>query len=163
MSDLHKCSVSLFFRFIVIWFPLKAKSLCTKKNAKIGIAVMPVVLFVIYFYNFFGYRVDEEGNCDVHPRLEYMINHVSPWLTAILYSYIPVILLFFFNIGIATKLYKSKKQRKDIASSNKNAQAGSDTNWLTVMVGSISLYQPSQHFNVWLMFKQRLTLCLNNV
>lgn len=44
-------------------------------------------------------------------------NYVSPWLTAVLYSYIPLIVIIVCNIGIVYKLKRARAARSKVASS----------------------------------------------
>ena len=47
-------------RFIVVWFPLKAKSICTKKAALGGVIMMPIVISLIYFHALFAWYIDDQ-------------------------------------------------------------------------------------------------------
>ena len=108
----------LFFSFAT-WSP--------GKHALIGIAVMPMALFVIYFNIFFGYRVD------ALPRLENIVNGVSPWLCAILCT--QDILLCCLIIRIAIKVVLNGNQTEDIGISKDRT----DPQWFTCLVSSIFL------------------------
>ena len=44
-------------------------------------------------------------------------NYVSPWLTAVLYSYIPLIVIIVCNIGIVYKLKRARAARSKVATS----------------------------------------------
>ena len=44
-------------------------------------------------------------------------NYVSPWLTAVLYSYIPLIIIIVCNIGIVYKLKRARAARSKVATS----------------------------------------------
>ena len=47
-------------------------------------------------------------------------NFVSPWLTAVLYSYIPLIVIILCNIGIVYKLKRARAARSKVATSTQD-------------------------------------------
>ena len=53
-------------RFLVVWFPLKAKDFCTIRGAVITVIAMAATNLVLHLYNLWGYELTPEGQCDVH-------------------------------------------------------------------------------------------------
>jgi hypothetical protein len=102
-------------RFIVVWFPLKAKSICTKKAALVGVIFMPIFISFTYLHSLFAWHIDEDQTCNLVPRFVWFMSSVHPWLTAVLYSYFPVIVLIVCTAGITVQLVKMKRQQQEIA------------------------------------------------
>ena len=111
-------------RFIVVWFPLKAKTICTRKAAVFGVIFMPIFISLTYLYSLFAWHVDEDQTCNLVPRFIWYMSNVHPWLTAVLYSYFPVIVLIICTAGITVQLVKMKRQQEQIA--NKKDKESSD-------------------------------------
>ncbi len=122
-------------RFLVVWFPFKAKSLCTIKGAIRAVIIQPVVISVLYLYNFWGYTINENGKCDVHPQLAFFMNHISPWLTAFFYSYIPILVISVSNICIIIKLASAHVKRRAMVQEDSTSR---DTK-ITLMVVVVCL------------------------
>ena len=104
-------------KFLALYFPLKAKQICTLRTAKIACAVSAVV-FVIFDAQFLfiveAYR-DEDGydGCRyVDPGYEIVLNRID----STLYSFGPFAIMIIANLAIIYKLMKAKfKQRNQVS------------------------------------------------
>jgi hypothetical protein len=91
-------------RFIVVWFPFKARVLCSRKTGIIASCVVPVLVLILYTYQLAMWDVDETSSCAFHQDHLHTMSNVHPWLTAVFYSYAPIVILFILSIAIAVKL-----------------------------------------------------------
>ena len=62
-------------RFIVVWYPLKAKTICTRRSSVITVCVMPPIILVMYAFNIWGWELDDGGELSV-----IIVNTLSPLL-----------------------------------------------------------------------------------
>ena len=136
-SSLH-CSVSLLVsmtaeRFVVVWFPIKAKTICKKKHSLIVIVVVISLILSLNLHNLFTRQVLDNGNgttfCltswSVMPGMPYDNFHLNvwPWIDSTIYAFFPVISIFILNSLIITKVRLSGnmtgKNTKETKSQNK--------------------------------------------
>ena len=128
-----------FERFLAVTFPLTAKVVCTVKHALVTIIVEPIILFVVSSYNLWAWEVNEKGKCTTtaSPKMAFFINHVAPWMRYSLYSFIPIILIFFFNISITIQLFRAHSHR--VAMTGETVKASShNERKITIMVLTVS-------------------------
>ena len=105
-------------RFIVVWFPLRAKTICKKEHCLIVIGVVATLIFVLNFHNFFTRLVIDTGNgttvCLTSNTatidMPYGRFHVYiwPWIYAGVYFFFPVISLCFLNSLIIWKIRSTR-------------------------------------------------------
>ena len=60
-------------RFIVVWFPVKSKDICTIRGAVITVIVMAVINLLLHLYYIWGFELTPEGQCDVHTDWSYFM------------------------------------------------------------------------------------------
>lgn len=111
-------------RFIVIWFPLKAKSLCSYKKAMWTILGLAICILAFCVYNVWGWHLNESGQCSVVPEMSHFLNNIAPWLSAAFYAYIPVIILIICTAGIVLQIWKARSKRMAMSEGNTNVQSG---------------------------------------
>jgi hypothetical protein len=112
-------------RFIVIWFPLKAKLICTYKKALCVVVVLGALCFLFYINNLWGWELNDNGQCDVTTEMAYFLNMISPWLSAAAYSYVPIAILIFCSTGIILQLCRASSQRRSMTCEGEAASARS--------------------------------------
>ena len=98
-------------RCVAIWFPLKAKKLCSVQNA-VWVTVVVAVVFLIFDGQWFF--VTEENisqYCDFKPSISKWYRKNFGALDATLYSYAPFLIMFVSNSMICYKMLK----RNDVA------------------------------------------------
>ena len=122
-------------RFIVVWFPFRARTLCTYRTSLGVTCCIPLVTSLLYSYQLAMWTVDEEYNCNFHPKYLYMMQYVHPWLTATLYSYAPTAILIVCTTGISVQLSRMRKKRQEMTTTqSRDADAEAR---ITVMVITI--------------------------
>ena len=99
-------------RFIVVWYPLRAKLICTVRRSIIVVCVVPVLCAVFHSYNFIIWEISEDGVCDLDADYSYFSGQIYPWLNAVVYSYLPVAILLCSNGALIYKLVKAGQMRK---------------------------------------------------
>ncbi|ELU17068.1 hypothetical protein CAPTEDRAFT_200779 [Capitella teleta] len=111
-------------RFITVWFPFKAKKLCSKKTAIIVCCVLPLISLACYAHRVPGWHLDETGIepvCNTHPKHRDFQESYGPWLSAVLYSYGPIVMLIVFNGLIVLRLRKMASKRDAMTPNGKSS------------------------------------------
>jgi hypothetical protein len=124
-------------RFVAVWFPLKAKIICTKRVAW---ALIVIIYFVITTYTSvwsYASKITKDNMC--HPDVYDKTNpeEVSRFGTFLmggvsLYSLIPMSFLITMTPLIALKLARQSKKRKSMV--GKSVRTSSDTSRTTIML-----------------------------
>ena len=121
-----------------VYFPLKSKTVCTVKTAKWATGIVGVILVgcnSVYFVAF-ETIIKPSGNKDCLLTPKYT---VALWtVDSVLYSFLPLSLMFITNIAIAVKFMKAKCKRNTSAEITKQALAKSATRG-TAMVVTVSV------------------------
>ena len=102
-----------FERFISIVYPIKAKAMATPRRAKQICLISALILSTINLYHLANRTVeywDGVQYCEVHPEHVYVMNNVWPIVDAVIYSYLPSLLMFTLNGIIIYHMWSSKKQ-----------------------------------------------------
>ena len=109
-----------FERFISVWFPFKARYICTRKNAAIGLVILAVFISSanVHFFWTRGLLVYALGNDTV----EIYCNHLEEYyhftiviwdiLDSLLIAYIPCACMIVLNIFIIIKLKRFRRRNK---------------------------------------------------
>ena len=106
-------------RFIVVWFPFQAKTICKKKNCMIAIVLVSVIILSINSHNLFTRQLIDMGNGTTKclssniakigmPHGHFHV-YVWPWVDAAIYSFIPIVSLFILNSLIIGKIKSADK------------------------------------------------------
>ena len=149
-SSLH-CSVTILVtmtteRFVVVWFPLRAKTLCKKKNCLIAITVVCVMFVSLNLHNLFTRElVDIDGNGTIGclfsglatmdmPHGHFHI-YIWPWIDTAIYSFSPIILMFILHSLI---IYKIKSSVKMAGKNSKEARSNSEQITRTLLLVSFA-------------------------
>ena len=101
-------------RFIVVWFPLKATSICSTTRAKLTIVGITLTLFLLNVHLFWTAELVTEPMtkakmCAMLRDYDVLYKEVVPWLHLTVYSFIPFVTLLFFNIMIIVSLIKHRR------------------------------------------------------
>ena len=131
-------------RFIVVWFPIKAKIICKKKHCLIAIGVVFFLILSINLHNLFTRQVlhDVNGTSTfclaskvATTDMPYGNFHVYvwPWIDAAVYSFIPVISLFILNSLIIFKVKRSAKMAGKASSSENRSTSEAITRTLLIV------------------------------
>ena len=105
-------------RFCVVYFPLHAPRLCNVKNARI--VIFAIVLLFSSINGHFLWSVELEINhfnetvlktCHSRKNYQFLVEIVWPWIDAVIYSFVPFVLILVFNILIIRQVFMAKKTR----------------------------------------------------
>ena len=91
-------------RYIVIWHPKQANALCTIFMAKFVAVIIFVGLVVISIHAMWTYELMPHSGCYMYHKENDIHALIWPWMSASFYSYIPLALIFIFNVLILTGL-----------------------------------------------------------
>ena len=149
-SSIH-CSVPILVamtteRFVVVWFPLRAKTLCKKKNCLIAITVVCVTFVSLNLHNLFTRQlVGIDGNGTTSCLLSGMATsdmphgyfhvYIWPWIDSVIYSFIPIISLFILNSLI---IYRIKSSVQMAGKNSKEARSHSEQITRTLLLVSFA-------------------------
>lgn len=98
-------------RFLAVWFPLRATTMCSLARAKFVTVVIAMVFFLINSHVFWTaeLRTFRNGQVKCMPyAYENVACKVFPWIYLVLYSFLPVLVLLLFNTLIIVSLIKNK-------------------------------------------------------
>ena len=122
-----------FERLLVVYFPLKVKSICTKGVAFRTLAFISTIGIVVHLHYFWSYGPSfKEVNgthvvtatCSVsheYPELQFYMAHIRPRQDFLLRSAIPFTLLLICNVMILCKMYLESRSRRELTqTSNDN-------------------------------------------
>ena len=133
-------------RFISVWFPFKAKVLCTRRNGLFALLLLVAILlaadghfFWTHGVRFIKYkkRIYRYGCTINNPDYEHFDEFIWPWIDAFFFSYGPFALMLTCNIMIIVRLLRPRLQKSHgrNAISDKNA---SKMNTMTAMLLTVS-------------------------
>lgn len=88
-------------RYIVIWHPKQFSTLCTLFMAKFVAIIIFVGLVVISIHAMWTFELMDNGCYTYHPEND-VHSVIWTWVAASFYSYIPLALIFIFNVLIFT-------------------------------------------------------------
>lgn len=98
-------------RFVAIWFPLKVRELCTKRNTLLVLAGMLLFFTLANMQFLFTYEEVADSflvwDCRPKPKYATFIQYVWYWIDGALYAVLPIILIMVFNILIITAVRRS--------------------------------------------------------
>ncbi|XP_062604865.1 neuromedin-U receptor 2-like [Saccostrea cucullata] len=127
-------------RFVAVWFPLKAKIICTKRVA-VALIVL-VYVFILTYTSIWSYASQITKNNICHPDVydksdPYEVSRFGTFLLGGLsiYSLIPMCFLVTMTPLISIKLSRQGRKRKSMmGKSVRRKTASQDTNRTTVML-----------------------------
>lgn len=101
-------------RFIVVWFPLKATSICSTKRAKLTTFGIGLGFFLLNAHLFWTAELITDQNtgrktCAMLKNNRFLYEDVIPWVHLTLYSFVPFVSLLVFNILIIVSLIKHRQ------------------------------------------------------
>ena len=107
-------------RFISVWFPFKARYLCTYKQAAIGLVILAVFISSanVHFFWTRGLLVSALGNdtvklsCNNLEEYYYFTGIILDILDALLIAFIPCVCMIVLNILIIIKLNRLRRRNQ---------------------------------------------------
>ena len=101
-------------RFIVVWFPLKATSLCSTTRARYTTVAIVVALFLLNAHLFWTAEllsdpITGEKKCAMLRDNDFLYKEVVPWVHLTVYSFVPICSLLTFNTLIIVSLIRHRQ------------------------------------------------------
>ena len=127
-------------RFIAVALPLQACSICTVRRAKLATSTLACIIFLINSHFFFTHTLID-GGCQPKEAYSVFMFKIWPWIDASIYSFIPLCLLFAFNILIVHNLFKASRNISKMNSNVNNLKANHSTYSTSLANRSNSEYQ----------------------
>ncbi|XP_064640090.1 C-C chemokine receptor type 1-like [Lineus longissimus] len=96
-------------RFVMVWSPHRAPHICTVFRSKVVIIFITVGLICVSIHAMWTYVLVEHGNahnCWVGINHHYFHTRVWPWVQGVIYSYIPLSLLFIFILLLSVAMFQ---------------------------------------------------------
>ena len=121
----------------VVYFPLKSKTVCTVKTAKLATGIAGIILAGYDFQSLIFYEatVDKDG-CVFRLTHEDILLFVD----SVLYSFLPLMLMFITNFAIIIKFVEAKwKGNQSNSTESTNQALGKATTRGTAMVVIVSV------------------------
>ena len=84
-------------RFVWLYYPLRAPHVCTSFVAKVITIIILIGLVTVSIHAMWTYEMTGRG-CSVDPNHKDFHRTVWPWISASLYTYVPILIMFIFNI-----------------------------------------------------------------
>ena len=100
-------------RFISVVYPTKAKSIATPRKAKQICLLLALILGAINLYHLTNHEVVDWNGisyCEIRPEHTYVMNNVWTIVDAVIYCYLPSLLMFTFNGIIIYHMWSAKSQ-----------------------------------------------------
>src|SRR6218665_3869966 len=120
-------------RFIVVWFPFRAKQLCSYRNSVVTVLVMPVPICAIYLYNLWAWHANGSG-CLIVSNWNVFQSDIGPWISGFAYSYCPVIVMVILNAAIIGKLSLARRSRRQMSIDASNHEKRESRITVTIVV-----------------------------
>ena len=134
-------------RYIAVCHPMKKDQLCSQSVARKTVVILFLFMLSLHLHFFvtldirqWSHRGSTVSSCESAHGFEVLVDSVWPWIDALLYSYLPFIIICVLNVCIIVQVMKSKQLRlgngSDSCRSRRPTQEGSTR--LTVMLLTIS-------------------------
>ena len=131
-------------RFISVWFPFRAKTICTHRNAGLGICAIAVALVGInlHFFWTYGEKIVPIANsnktrryaCNQREKFDDFFKEIWPGLEASIFTYIPFTIMLVSNTLIIFRLARARLQRKRLVATSHGSH---DSIRMTTMTGML--------------------------
>ncbi|ESO95552.1 hypothetical protein LOTGIDRAFT_175157 [Lottia gigantea] len=133
-------------RFVYLCLPSRSLSLCTVFSAKIIVVFILVGLVVISVHTMWTYELQPQG-CYIPYHQKDLHTLIWPWISATCFSYLPLALLFIFNVCISISLCLKKDRCNQVTRGN-GGQEQHNYIALAVSVLFFSLTMPATIINL---------------
>ncbi|KAK6190350.1 hypothetical protein SNE40_002238 [Patella caerulea] len=124
-------------KFVAVWFPLKTKFICTKRNAYIGLVLVYTFLFSFNGVWTFASRLSK-GACIPHYPEPAYLARIFVIVGTMIYSIIPICLLMIFTPLTCYKLFQRVKLQRTLSSSSSN-RVSEEVRKTSTMLLSVSI------------------------
>ena len=131
-------------RFISVWFPFRAKTICTHRNAALGVCAIAVALVGInlHFFWTYGERIVHIADsnrtlrnaCHHREHFDTFLKEIWPGLEASIFTYIPFTIMLVCNTLIIFRLARARLQRRHLSATSHGSH---DSIRMTTMTGML--------------------------
>ena len=132
-------------RTLVVYFPLKAKDICSLKRARIVIGIITAGVAVVNWHVFGSYRTIGEADdfsTDVCPGrtayLDHYADNIHGWLDSSFYSYLPSLALVILNGAIIGKFMLAASGKVGPNEDAKSRTMAKNSKRMTIMALTLS-------------------------
>ena len=108
-------------RFIIVWNPRQAPNMCTVFMAKLVTIIILVGLVVVSIHAMWTYELTPQG-CNIDIMQQDFQTIAWPWISASLCSYIPLVLIFIFQIMLLIGLVYPRSEAVSVTNMNQTVQ-----------------------------------------
>ena len=125
-------------KYFAVYFPLKAKSVCTVRTAKWACGIIGLILLgynSVYLSVMDSFFIETTGR---HICYTVYFSLILKAIDSVLFSFVPFALMFITNFAIAFKFARSKCTQNNLTESTEQALAKSATRG-TAMVVTVSI------------------------
>ena len=109
-----------FERFIAVWFPLRVKKACRRRNSVCGLFCMFVFIVCAHLQFLFTFKEDghelQTWTCTPRDRYARFIQFVWYWIDGAMYALVPIVCLFIFNSLIIIAVRRSRQMQRRLSS-----------------------------------------------
>ncbi|XP_052804579.1 probable G-protein coupled receptor B0563.6 [Mya arenaria] len=130
-----------FERFVAVWFPLRVKNVCRKRNSVCVLFVL--LVFFIGAHLHFLFTFEEASHhlqtwmCQPKVRYVRFITNVWYWIDGALYALLPTLFIFIFNGLIISTVWRSSRAQRYLtngARGRPEMEAASQQRQITAML-----------------------------
>lgn len=139
-------------RYVVVYYPLKATSICDTTRAKRVITVILLILLACNAHFLWTVKVvtythdgDVVLRCSGAAQHAFVIDHVWPWVDALFYSFLPFVIITVVNVLIVRRIFYVHRHRDDLlrtgsvtSQQRPPPQANEGSTRMTIMLLTIS-------------------------
>ena len=145
-------------RFITVWFPLKARRICTHQNGAIGMCLLIMILLSVDVHFLWSQHLIPHKQAWICYHIVPTVFNIKvwPWVDAFLLSYGPFLCILIFNTLIINRLLKAHFERKRHLTPNAQSSDGAKMTAMTftlltltftflILMTPISVYLTGQY------------------
>ena len=126
-------------RFVAVRFPLRVSTICTRKNAIVTLTVIILVSLLTSIYApVFMIKAPDHDGCIFDSQYTHFIFVYTWTVVNTLNSYIPMLLICIFNVGIIHAMKKAGKMQTKISTAS-SSQSVSMSRQITRMCVAVSV------------------------
>lgn len=102
-------------RYIAVCHPLQTQMFCKIGRAWKALLLPILIICVINSHFFFTVSIQQKhdrAECQAAPSFELLVNNIWPWVDAVIYSFLPFVIIGVLNGFIIRKISQAEKERK---------------------------------------------------